>query len=235
MFQVFFLRFIARKVAVGEGMRASDGDGSDGRDGRVSGSSSSNNSNRDANNNNNNCNNNNFTDNGSTNNSSSSSTSSTPLNDSPTAPSHSHILKVYNSSLGRPTAAMHSGMREEYDSILGVSDYEGFFRRISLSYSPAQCTAMLRNAVRSSVRRGYSSVNLKGAEEPEPIPEYGTSARKRERTEDGGNGDDAAKSLPSASESHGGSNIIWEDVWKTYEKERAAGKYSDEKLSAIRR
>ena len=113
MFQVFFLRFIARKVP-----------SADNREDKNSKSSADDDSDKN-------------------------------YHNSSFDQSQSHILKVYNSSLGRPTAAMHSAMIEEYNAIIRVSNYEEFFARINLYYTPLQFTSMLRNAVRESVNKNY--------------------------------------------------------------------------------
>jgi hypothetical protein len=69
-------------------------------------------------------------------------TTNTPNTTNPVNPplhqptTQSHLLKVYNSSLGLPTAAMRSGMREEFEKIMMVDDYGQFLARINLSFSP---------------------------------------------------------------------------------------------------
>ena len=132
--------------------------------------------------------------------------------------SQSHVLKVYNSSLGRPTAAMHSSMTEEYSAIMAVSDYEDFFLRANLSYSPSQLTVMLRNAVRRSVRRGYTkglSLKSLGGQELEVVtkqvsPEHGTVPLLDGERQD-----------------------TWSRTWEMYKSEEERGCYTASKIAAL--
>jgi hypothetical protein len=137
----------------------------------------------------------------------------------------SHILKVYNSSLGRPTAAMHSGMTEEYDAIMKVSNYEEFFERVNLFYSPEQFTKMLRNAVRSSVLRKYTTripLSALGRQDMEVIDtNYCTVTRSQ--TENNQN-------TPKFT----ASSTPWSAVWKAYAAEKESGCYIMEKILEIR-
>jgi hypothetical protein len=186
MFQVFFLRFIAKKVSA-----------------RLPNTESS----------------------------SSYSSNSSSGNDSEGSMSdhnedtQSHILKVYNSSLGRPTAAMHSGMTEEYDAIMKVSNYEEFFERVNLFYSPEQFTKMLRNAVRSSVLRKYTTrIHLCALGRPEmEVIDTNSSTPTRTQTE---NNQNTLKFTASSTP--------WSAVWKAYAAEKESGCYSMEKILEIR-
>ena len=139
----------------------------------------------------------------------------------------SHILKVYNSSLGRPTAAMHSGMTEEYDAIMKVSNYEEFFERVNLFYSPEQFTKMLRNAVRSSVLRKYTTripLSALGRQDMEII-DMNNSTLNRTTTE---NNQNSPKITSSRNETS------WSAVWKAYAAEKESGCYSLEKVLELR-
>ena len=179
MFQVFFLRFIARKVPSNN--KAKD--------------NNSNSSDEDADKNNDN-----FS----------------------FDQSQSHILKVYNSSLGRPTAAMHSAMIEEYNAIMRVSNYEEFFARINLFYTPQQFTSMLRNAVRESVKKNYVThinVGILGGLVLEPV----ISSKFPLTSANRGIGS-------TADEKH----VAWVDVWKLYGKEKTNGDYNQMKIIETR-
>jgi hypothetical protein len=140
----------------------------------------------------------------------------------------SHILKVYNSSLGRPTAAMHSGMTEEYDAIMKVSNYEEFFERVNLFYSPEQFTKMLRNAVRSSVLRKYTTripLSALGRQDMEVIDTYYSTVPTvtRSQTEN-------IQNTPKFT----ASSTPWSAVWKAYAAEKESGCYIMEKILEIR-
>ena len=180
MFQVFFLRFIARKVTSLD--TSSEGSSSLG-DGDISNINSTISKNSDN-------------------------------------QSQSHILKVYNSSLGCPTAAMHSGMTEEHAAIMTVSNYPEFFQRVHLFFTPQQFTSMLRNAVRISVQRNYTTgVNLNTL-----------GCCKIEKTNPSGESSAGSTDPGPCKE-----EILWDDVWKMYAIERVTGPYSADKVIEMRK
>ena len=190
MFQVFFLRFIARKVSATD-----EGEDSARNSGRSTDQNSQ---------------------------------SNFRSHNQSQVQSQSHILKVYNSSLGRPTAAMHSVLKEEYDSIMKVSNYEEFFRRVNLYYTPEHFTSMLRNAVRESVKKSYTSnINLSalGGLDLEPIPDYASHLNS------------SSAFTPQESVGIEGlrKNIVWGDVWKMYSSEKASGNYDLDNINGVRR
>jgi hypothetical protein len=180
MFQVFFLRFIARKVTSSD--MSSEGSNSP-AEGAISNINNSINKNGDN-------------------------------------QSQSHILKVYNSSLGCPTAAMHSGMTEEHAAIMTVSNYPEFFQRVHLFFTPQQFTSMLRNAVRISVQRNYTTgLNLTSL-----------GCCKIEKVESAS--DSLTGSLDSGPTIE---EILWDDVWKIYALEREGGSYTADKVIEMRK
>lgn len=65
------------------------------------------------------------------------------------------LLDLYNSSLGRPTAAMMNNHHREFAEILKVSNYAQFLARLGCEYSPAQLTVSLRNAIRIGLQDSY--------------------------------------------------------------------------------
>ena len=180
MFQVFFLRFIARKVTSLDTSCEGRNSTGDGDISNINSKISKNSGNQ----------------------------------------SQSHILKVYNSSLGCPTAAMHSGMTEEHAAIMTVSNYPEFFQRVHLFFTPQQFTSMLRNAVRISVQRNYTTgVNLNTL-----------GCCKIERTNIAGEAlTDSTDPGPCREQ------ILWDDVWKMHALEKAGGPYSPDKVIEMRK
>lgn len=180
MFQVFFLRFIARKVTSIDMSSEGSNSPTDGVIYNINNSVNKNGDNQ----------------------------------------SQSHILKVYNSSLGCPTAAMHSGMTEEHAAIMTVSNYPEFFQRVHLFFTPQQFTSMLRNAVRISVQRNYTTgLNLTSL-----------GCCKIEKVES------ASESLTGIVDSGPSiGEIPWDDVWKVYALEREGGSYTADKVIEMRK
>ena len=180
MFQVFFLRFIARKVTSSD--MSSEGSSSPADD--------------------------------------IINTTSNSINKNGDNQSQSHILKVYNSSLGCPTAAMHSGMTEEHAAIMTVSNYPEFFQRVHLFFTPQQFTSMLRNAVRISVQRNYTTgLNLTSL-----------GCCNMEKVES------ASESLTGCVDSGPTiEEILWDNVWKMYALERGGGSYTADKVIEMRK
>jgi hypothetical protein len=70
------------------------------------------------------------------------------------------VLKLYNASLGRPTAAMRTNYQQEFEAIVNVSNYEEFLDRLGCEYTPEQMTVLLRNAVRAACMKHYGGLKL---------------------------------------------------------------------------
>jgi hypothetical protein len=70
------------------------------------------------------------------------------------------VLKLYNASLGRPTAAMRTNYQQEFEAIVNVSNYQEFLDRLGCDYTPEQMTILLRNAVRAACVKHYGGLKL---------------------------------------------------------------------------
>lgn len=70
------------------------------------------------------------------------------------------VLKLYNASLGRPTAAMRTNYQQEFEAIVNVSNYQEFLHRLGCDYTPEQMTILLRNAVRAACVKRYGGLKL---------------------------------------------------------------------------
>ena len=114
-------------------------------------------------------------------------------------------------SHGQPTAAMRGGLAEEFRAILKVSDYPTFLRRIGMTYSPAQMTSMLRNAVRDSVSKGY--------EKTFDVARLGNMQREIINSINGSisTDNDNDKDNSGSNKFPEGSNWTWDKVFAEYE------------------
>jgi hypothetical protein len=118
-----------------------------------------------------------------------------------------------------------------------VNNYQDFFSRVNLSYTPEQFTKMLRNAVRNSVNKGYTTgidLSSLGGQELEIIPEIIPKSIAEGIVESirGSDPESVPESLPESLLENIGSKVSdykWEDV-RVGDK----GEYSEEKIMELK-